>query len=167
MAQALEPRRVLRASALAALLLVVSCGGDHATAPAPVVPPPPPPKVLVISVDGLRPDALQRVGATHILGLADRGTYTWQAQTIFPSTTLPSHSSMLSGYEPDAHGIDFNDYRASYTFPVPTVFALARQAGFSTAMVVGKPKFEQLRAAGGVDSFTIPAGGDAAIADQA
>jgi arylsulfatase A-like enzyme len=157
-------------SALALLSLVglLACGGGHApTAPGPVAPPPAPPRVLLISVDGLRPDALERAGAVNILALAGRGVFTWTAQTVAPSTTLPGHASMLTGFEPAAHGISFDDYRADFTVPVPTVFAYAKAAGFSTAMVVGKKKFEQLRDCGGVDSFSHAGPGDWEVAGEA
>ena len=51
--------------------------------------------------DGLRPDAISMAGAVNIQSLAARGAYTWTAQTILPSNTLPSHISMLTGYPPE------------------------------------------------------------------
>jgi predicted AlkP superfamily pyrophosphatase or phosphodiesterase len=151
-----------------AVLGLLACGREHGpAAPGAVPPPPPPPKVLLISIDGLRPDVLQAAGAANILALAGRGVFTWNAQTVYPSTTLPGHTSMLTGFEPSSHGIYFDDYKADFTLAVPTVFAYAKGAGLSTAMVVGKPKFEQLRVCGGVDSFTCGGPGDWEIAGEA
>jgi arylsulfatase A-like enzyme len=158
------------AAALVALLVagLAGCGGGGTpTAPEPAnAARPGPPKVLLVSIDGLRPDALDRAGAANILALASRGTYTWAARTVAPSTTLPGHTSMLTGFEPSVHGIDFDDYRADFTLAVPTVFAYAKAAGLSTAMVVGKAKFEQIRQHGGVDSFTCAGPGDWEIAGE-
>ena len=42
---------------------------------------------------------------TEHSGARWRGAYTWQAQTILPSLTLPSHVSMLTGFTPDVHGV--------------------------------------------------------------
>src|SRR5688500_100806 len=54
-------------------------------------------RVLVMSMDGMRPDALQMVSPPHIMALARRGAVAWQAHTVFPSATLPGHASMLTG----------------------------------------------------------------------
>src|SRR5688572_33228334 len=53
--------------------------------------------VLVVSVDGLRPDAIATYGAPTLQRLMREGSYTLSATTIDPSTTLPSHTSMLTG----------------------------------------------------------------------
>jgi predicted AlkP superfamily pyrophosphatase or phosphodiesterase len=135
--------------------------------PTPTPTPPPPPKVALLSVDGLRPDALTTSGvAPNILALALRGSYTWSAQTIYPSTTLPGHTSMLTGLEPIAHGVDFDMYRDTFTLKVPTVLSLVHAAGGRSVMVVGKDKFRQLAASGGTDSFVIATRGDADVANE-
>src|SRR5687768_4085146 len=51
--------------------------------------------VVIISLDGLRPDAIDKFGARTLQRLMREGTYTLNAQTILPSKTLPSHTSML------------------------------------------------------------------------
>jgi hypothetical protein len=65
-------------------------------------------KVVLISIDGLRPDALFHAETPSLQALACRGAYSWQATTIPLSYTLPAHASMLSGFPPEAHGL-FND----------------------------------------------------------
>jgi hypothetical protein len=128
------------------------------------------PRVVVISVDGLRPDALLVPGvlAPNILGLARRGAFTWAAETINPSITLPSHSSMLSGHLPASHGITWNDwYPDRGLIPVPTIFGIAHEAGLRTAMVVSKPKFQHLNVPGTVDRFVLNRTGDDAVAWEA
>ncbi len=131
-------------------------------------PTPIPPKVVIISVDGLRPEALLQADAPNIKALAQRGSYTWKAQTVFPSVTLPAHASMLSGYPPEAHGITWNDYQpARGTITVTTIFSLAHTAGLRTVMVVGKEKFAHLDAPGSVDAYVFATHGDQDVADQA
>ncbi|HZM51742.1 MAG TPA: alkaline phosphatase family protein [Vicinamibacteria bacterium] len=154
-------------------LLLSGCG-HSATQPTPaaLVPSPSPspstPRVVIFSVDGLRPDALLQAGAPAIMGLAARGAYTWQAQTIMPSTTLPSHASMLSGYLPSAHGITWDDYRPEKgLIPVPTVFTAARAAGLRTVLVAGKEKFRQLDVPGMIQRFDLCAGDDQEVATRA
>ena len=129
-------RRPLTASStvlailLATMVSLAGCGGN------PVAPSAPPSlpvdipsaargKVAIISIDGLRPDALLTVGAPNILALADRGAYTWQARTIMPSLTLPSHVSMLSGFTPDVHSIVWDEYiKERRPIPVPTLLSV-------------------------------------------
>jgi N-acetylneuraminic acid mutarotase len=124
--------------------------------------------VVIISIDGLRPDALQHASAPVLKALAQRGAYTWQAQTVYPPVTLPSHASMLSGYGPEAHGLNWNDYIPSRgPIAVPTIFSLAHDAGLRTVMVVGKEKFAHLNAPGTVDAYVFATRGDQDVADQA
>jgi arylsulfatase A-like enzyme len=102
--------------------------------------------VLIISIDGLRPDAIERFNAATLQRLMREGTYSRDAQTILPSTTLPSHTSMLTGVDIDVHGVTWNSNEMSHLGPVtvPTVFGLAHAAGFRTAAFFGKGKLAHL-----------------------
>jgi arylsulfatase A-like enzyme len=102
--------------------------------------------VLIVSIDGLRPDAIERFNAATLLRLMREGTYSRDAQTILPSTTLPSHTSMLTGVDVDVHGVTWNADETSRLAPltVPTVFGLAHAAGFRTAAFFGKGKLQHL-----------------------
>lgn len=123
--------------------------------------------MVVISVDGLRPDGLLQAQTPQIDRLWQGGAYSWTAQTVLPSVTLVSHASMLSGVPPAVHGIDWNDWDPSRGYiQVPTAFSEVRQAGFTTAMVVGKRKLEHLAAPGTVDRFEFP-GDNAEVVAQA
>lgn len=158
--------RALFAAAVAALL--VSCGGASPSAPTPTPPPTPPPqpKVLIITVDGLRADAVAKANAPGIRILAGRGSCTYQAQTIVPPQTLPAHASMISGYPQSVHGITWTEYRGDKgTIKVPTIFSIAHAAGLRTVMVVGKQKLAHLNAPGTVDVFCLETG-DKAVADR-
>jgi hypothetical protein len=124
--------------------------------------------VLIISIDGLRPDALLQVNAPNLLGLAQRGAFSWHAQTVFPPATLPAHASMLTGLLPEDHGVDWNDYRPDLgSIQVPTIFSLARDAGLRTAVVAGKEKMIQLFEPDGLDAYVFATSGDRDVADQA
>ena len=65
-------------------------------------------KVLLISIDGLRPDALQR--SPYFSQLASMARYSMTAETIYPSVTLPAHTSMFHGVSPTLHGVTDNDF---------------------------------------------------------
>lgn len=147
-----------------------ACGSSAPSSPTPTPTPTPvpSPKIAIISIDGLRPDALGQAAAPAIQGLARRGAYTWQAQTVLPSATLPGHASMLSGYEPSVHGLTWDDYRPDRgTITVPTMFTIAHEAGLRTAMVIGKTKLAHLNAPGTVDRYVITFEGDASVASEA
>jgi arylsulfatase A-like enzyme len=116
--------------------------------------------VVVISIDGLRPDAIGRFNARTLSRLAREGSHSYQAQTILPSKTLPSHTSMLTGVGPDRHGITWNENETDEhgTVAVPTIFAQARAAGLVTAAFFSKGKFNHLLVPGTLDYATAPEG---------
>jgi len=167
--------RALRIAALLILtagLALAGCGGGGTpTSPTPTAAPALPTisngRVAIISIDGLRPDAIQQTGAPNILALAARGAFTWRAQTIYPSNTLPSHISMLTGYAPQEHGVIWDDYApARGQILVPTIFAMARNKGLRTGMVVGKEKFAHFRDTGACDPWILAAPGDDDVATR-
>ena len=81
----------------------------------------------------------------NLQALMSTGAYSLVAQTIYPSSTLPAHASMVTGLCPDKHGVNWNDYipRRGYTNGTD-IFDLAHAAGLRTVMVVGKEKLRQL-----------------------
>jgi predicted AlkP superfamily pyrophosphatase or phosphodiesterase len=117
--------------------------------------------VVIISLDGLRPDAIAKFGAKNLLRLMREGSYTLSAQTILPSKTLPSHTSMLTGVDADEHGITWNTDETDEHghVDVPTVFGLAKTAGFQTAAFFSKTKFHHLEAPATLDHVRSPKGG--------
>ncbi len=73
------------------------------------------------------------------------GAYSLSAQTIFPSATLPAHTSMLSGLCPSKHGVNWNDYLPENGYAQGmSIFALAKQAGMYTLFFSGKEKLRQI-----------------------
>ncbi len=117
--------------------------------------------VLVISIDGLRPDAIAKYHAKTLERLMAQGRYSLTAQTISISNTLPSHTSMLTGVDADQHKITWNKDRSGQFghVEVPTVFGLARAAGFTTAAFYSKSKFHHIDAPESIDHVRGPTGG--------
>jgi len=110
--------------------------------------------VFIISIDGGKPATMQRSQMPVLGQLIREGAHTWDAQTIFPPITLPSHTSMLTGVPMETHGITWNDWAPKKgVVGVPTIFAAAKQAGLSTALFAGKEKFRHLLQPGTVDEF--------------
>jgi hypothetical protein len=62
-------------------------------------------RVVLVSVEGLRADALERWGAPTLRRLAREGGYAERARSVSPALTAPAHLSMLAGVPPEAHGI--------------------------------------------------------------
>lgn len=65
-------------------------------------------KVLLILVDGMRPDALDRVEDAQ--AVLREASYTLSARTVSPSVTLPCHMSLFHSVDPSRHGTTVNTY---------------------------------------------------------
>ena len=146
-----------------ALLATAVLGGVLAAAPADASPAPETAgqasditRVVVISVDGLNPDAITRLGAIGtptFHRLMSEGAWTFNARTEVEQTvTLPNHTSMLTSRRIDktrgGHGVTWDDDRlrprtvqAAAGHPVASVFSRLEGAGLSTAMFATKTKF--------------------------
>ena len=116
--------------------------------------------VVLVSIDGLRPDAIARFTAPTLQRLIKEGSYSLSARTIMPSTTLPSHTSMLSGEPPDEHGVFWNNVTSAKVDVVnfSTVFSVARDHGYRTAAFFSKAKFGPLQRPGTLDYSQAPGG---------
>lgn len=66
--------------------------------------------VVLISIDGLRPDFyLDRSWHTpNLRKLMQQGVYSEGVNSIFPSVTYPSHTTIITGAYPATHGVFFN-----------------------------------------------------------
>lgn len=122
--------------------------------------------VVVISIDGLRPDAIEVSGAHNLQRMMSEGAYSLQARTIMPSRTLPSHTSMITGVTPAVHGITWNDEQvgALGRVRVSTMFDMADSAHLHTAAFFGKAKFRHLIHADAPDEVEAPRGTEVVLA---
>lgn len=117
--------------------------------------------VIIVSMDGGRPDMVLACNTPNIHKLASEGSFTWWAQTIKPSVTLISHCSMLTGCQPAKHGVDWNDWQPERGYvKTSTCFEIAHKAGLKTAMFVGKGKLKHIAKPGTVDTFEAGAGAE-------
>jgi hypothetical protein len=147
---------------VAAPVAVAVAAPAPATAPVPVAVAEPvtatgpthPDRVVIISIDGLRPDVIDEERAPRLARLIREGAVARRAETIPQSDTLPSHASMLSGFGAKAHGLWWNSYDESKGYiHVPTIFSVARANHRSSAMFVGKPKLRHIAKPGTVDHY--------------
>ena len=67
-------------------------------------------KVILILIDGMRPDGLMQCGNPYVSELMKLGSYTLDAKTVFPSVTLPCHVSLFYSVPPTRHGTTTNKY---------------------------------------------------------
>lgn len=105
-------------------------------------------RVLLVSIDGLRPAFYLDGGwpAPNLQALVQRGTVAEAVTGVFPTLTYPSHTSLVTGVVPAQHGIVANLLPAApgagarwytdYTqIRSDTLWAAARRAGLPTAAV--------------------------------
>lgn len=110
--------------------------------------------MLILSIDGFRPDAMPLAPMPYLTSLLNRSAYSVTAQTVYPSVTLVAHTSMLSGQCPDKHKVDWNDYIPENGYAqVVDLFDVAHEAGLQTVMYVGKEKLRQITEPGSTDVF--------------
>jgi predicted AlkP superfamily pyrophosphatase or phosphodiesterase len=67
-----------------------------------------PDPLLLISIDGFRPDYLERGLTPTLVQLAREGVRAESMQPAFPSLTFPNHYTLVTGLTPDHHGIVSN-----------------------------------------------------------
>jgi predicted AlkP superfamily pyrophosphatase or phosphodiesterase len=130
------------------LLLALASRGQSVIAVAkPQRPIPAVAHIVIVSIDGLRPDRALLADMPHLRSLLKQGAYTFWAKTTAVSITLPSHTSMLTGVTPQKHGIEWNrdlPFSEPVYSKVPTIFEMASRVGYTTALVAGKHKFDAL-----------------------
>ncbi|MBQ6907934.1 MAG: alkaline phosphatase family protein [Clostridia bacterium] len=67
-------------------------------------------KVILVSIDGMRPDGLKQCGNPYVEELQKKASYTFSARTVYPSITLPCHMSLFHSVPPERHGTVTNLY---------------------------------------------------------
>jgi predicted AlkP superfamily pyrophosphatase or phosphodiesterase len=112
-------------------------------------------RVMVVSIDGLNPSAIKRLGPRRtptLHRLMKQGASTLNARTEYERTeTLPNHVGMVTGLRVSAtgggHGVTWNDSRLDPNTvqeaagrPVTSVFSTVHAAGGSSAVFVCKEK---------------------------
>ncbi len=112
------------------------------------------PRVVVISIDGFAAFYWDdpRARLPRLRRLAGRGAIATSMEAVFPTTTWPTHVSMVTGVSPRTHGVVANHilnretrtpedltgdpiYDAPDLLRAPTVYDVAHRAGLRTAAV--------------------------------
>lgn len=110
--------------------------------------PPPAEHVVLISVDGLRPEFYLDPSwpAPTMQQMAREGAHARAVRGVFPSVTYPSHTTVVTGALPARHGVFYNTpfeprgqtgrwYWNEEAIRVPTLWDAVRAAGRTTASV--------------------------------
>lgn len=82
--------------------------------------------VLLILVDGMRPDSLRFSGTAQ--KILPETVYTLEATTVYPSITLPCHVSLVTSTDPKEHGTVTNSF-TPWPETVNGLFEVLREAG--------------------------------------
>ena len=111
--------------------------------------PDPPRHVILISIDGFAAYHLENAALElpNIRALAAAGTRATYSETVFPSLTHPSHTTLITGVTPQRHGVVHNRVRdrrtdqrthitnlpRSESVRVPTIFDAVHAKGWRNA----------------------------------
>ena len=93
-------------------------------------------KVILISIDGMRPDGFLACNHPFIHEMMKKGAYTLNGRTVFPSVTLPCHMSMFHSVPPERHGMTANVYMPPVR-PINGLFEQIKLFGGISAMYYG------------------------------
>ncbi|KAF8630839.1 hypothetical protein AX17_005198 [Amanita inopinata Kibby_2008] len=66
--------------------------------------------VLIVSIDGLRADYLDRGLTPHLLAISKKGLRAKSMRPIFPTLTFPNHWALMTGLYAESHGIVANNF---------------------------------------------------------
>ncbi len=120
-----------RLAGLAAALLAAGLSGQPAAAS----------RLLILGVDGCRPDALLLCRTPHLTGLAESGAFTWWALSRPPTKSGPCWSSVFTGVWNGKHGVTDNTFSNSRFDLYPMLFRRLKDArpDFSSGWFVNWP----------------------------
>lgn len=109
--------------------------------------PAPLPVVLWISLDGIRPDYLDRAETPFFDKIRAQGAWSMETTPVFPTLTFPTHVSQATGVPVERHGItanSFYDNRTGLTLRFPgdsklleaeAIWKTASRQGIRTAVI--------------------------------
>lgn len=61
--------------------------------------------IVFIGLDGVRPDVLLAANTPNMHALAENGSYSWNAWSVYPSDTITNFPSIFTGTTPEIHGV--------------------------------------------------------------
>jgi predicted AlkP superfamily pyrophosphatase or phosphodiesterase len=102
--------------------------------------------VIFITIDGFRPNYYLDTPwhTPNLRALMKEGAYAEGVNSVFPSMTYPSHTTIVTGVQPEKHGVYYNAmfepmgatgkiYWQDSAIHVPTIWEAARKKGMKVA----------------------------------
>ncbi|WP_121812689.1 alkaline phosphatase family protein [Mucilaginibacter kameinonensis] len=102
--------------------------------------------VIFVTIDGFRPDFYldSEWQTPNLHALMKEGAYTKGVNSVFPSMTYPSHTTIVTGVQPANHGIYYNNiftpdgapqqpYWQDSSIHAPTIWKAAKDKGMTVA----------------------------------
>jgi len=83
--------------------------------------------VVVIGVDGLSPDGVEKAATPRLHAMMGQGAWTLHARGVMPTVSSPNWASMIMGAGPEQHGVTSNEWTMETAAIRPTV---AGRGGF-------------------------------------
>ncbi len=102
---------------------------------------------MLIMLDGVRPDALSENSTPAICAFKHVSAWSMNARTIFPSITLPCHSSLFHSVPPQLHGVWLNNQQPRADRPLSLPDLVARSGGVTDFYIDWAP-LEQMARSG-------------------
>jgi len=122
-----------------------------------------PPRVIVLGLDGMRPDGIENAHTPNLHRFIREGTSTMKGRAVYPTSSGANWSSMLLGSGPDQHGIDRNDWKLENRTIQPV---FEKDNGYAPSVFdVLKDKYPKLRFSAVLDWIPIANYFDAGIPD--
>ena len=122
-----------------------------------------PPRVIVLGLDGMRPDGIENALTPNLHRFIREGTSTMKGRAVYPTSSGANWSSMLLGSGPDQHGIDRNDWKLENRSIHPVV---EKSNGYAPSVFdVLKDQYPNMRFSAVLDWIPIANYFDASIPD--
>jgi len=105
--------------------------------------------VILVTIDGFRPDFYfdNKWNTPNLKQMLKEGVHAYGVNSVFPSVTYPSHTTIVTGVQPADHGIYFNGvfepdnatgkiYWNFNEITSPTIWKAAKSAGLKVASLM-------------------------------
>src|SRR5205085_2877750 len=102
--------------------------------------------VIFLTIDGFRSDFYldSEWQTPNLRALMKDGAYAKGVNSVFPSVTYPSHTTIITGVQPEKHGVFYNNiftpdgmpqqpYWQDSSIHVPTIWKAAKEKGMTVA----------------------------------
>jgi len=111
-------------------------------------------RVIVVSIDGLRRDAVSPEATPVLTELMGQGASSPNARCVAPTKTIPNHVSMITGLHPAKHGFIKSRY-PDRAYVRGSLFEQLRRAGKTSGLYVSKAKLHLLAKPAGVNRHMV------------